>query len=62
MCCKKVIIFGFPHCGTSIIKSIIGHIEDVYEIIDETHYIDDKTFDDIKSKYKYILQNIEHGK
>ena len=60
MSCKKVIIFGFPHCGTSIIKSIIGHIEDVYEIIDETHYIDDKTFDDIKSKYKYILIKYPH--
>lgn len=60
MSCKKVIIFGFPHCGTSILKSIIGHIEEVYEIIDETHYVDNKTFDDIKSKYKYILIKYPH--
>ena len=26
---SKILIFGFPHCGTSILKSIIGHIDDV---------------------------------
>jgi len=29
---KKIVICGFPHCGTSILKSILGHIEDVEEI------------------------------
>jgi len=33
---KKIIVFGFPHSGTSILKSIIGHIDSVYEIVDET--------------------------
>lgn len=33
---QKIIIFGFPHCGTSILKSIIGHCDNVEEIIDET--------------------------
>ena len=28
---KKILICGFSHCGTSILKSIIGHIEDVEE-------------------------------
>jgi len=32
---KKIIVFGFPHCGTSIMKSIIGHIEGVEEIYAE---------------------------
>jgi hypothetical protein len=32
---KKIIVFGFPHCGTSIMKSIIGHIEGVEEIYSE---------------------------
>lgn len=45
----KIIIFGFPHCGTSILKSIIGHIEDVEEIINETSFIRQKT------NKKYIL-------
>jgi hypothetical protein len=36
---QKVLIFGFPHCGTSILKSIIGHIEDVEEIYYETNVI-----------------------
>jgi hypothetical protein len=40
---SKIIIFGFPHCGTTILKSIIGHIEDVEEIIDETKQINKMT-------------------
>lgn len=36
---SRIIIFGFPHCGTSILKSIIGHIQDVDEIINETSII-----------------------
>lgn len=31
----KILICGFPHCGTSILKSILGHIEDVEEIQEE---------------------------
>jgi len=40
---KKIIIFGFPHCGTSILKSIIGHIEDVEEIHKEVRSINKDT-------------------
>ena len=36
---QKILICGFPHCGTSILKSIIGHIEDVEETINENHVI-----------------------
>ena len=36
---QKILICGFPHCGTSILKSIIGHIEDVEEIYNETTVI-----------------------
>ena len=36
---QKILICGFPHCGTSILKSIIGHIEDVEEIYDEISVI-----------------------
>ena len=39
---KKIIIFGFPHCGTTILRCIISHIDDVYEIVDETNIIDDE--------------------
>jgi len=49
---QKIIIFGFPHSGTSILKSIIGHIEEVCEIISETHIIDDKY---TRSGKKYVL-------
>ena len=36
---QKILICGFPHCGTSILKSILGHIEDVEEIYSETQKI-----------------------
>ena len=36
---QKILICGFPHCGTSILKSIIGHIEEVEEIFNETNII-----------------------
>lgn len=54
----KLIIFGFPHCGTSILKSIIGHIEEVDEIIDETPVITRKTNKKyILCKYPYTIPN-----
>ena len=40
---KKIIIFGFPHCGTTILKSIIGHIDSVEYIIEETQIINKST-------------------
>ena len=47
---KKIIIIGFPHCGTSILKSIIGHIDDVEEIYNETNIIKE-----IQTDKKFIL-------
>lgn len=46
---QKILICGFPHSGTSILKSIIGHIEEVEEIYHEITVIN-KT-----SKKKFIL-------
>jgi hypothetical protein len=50
---KKIIIFGFSHCGTTILKSIIGHIDEVYEVIDETAIFND--YNSIPSSKKYLL-------
>ena len=36
---SKIIITGFPHCGTTILKSIIGHIDEINEITTETPFI-----------------------
>ena len=55
---QKILICGFPHCGTSILKSILGHIEDVEEIYDETPVIDkisNKKF--ISCKYPFTDAN-----
>ena len=46
---QKIIVFGYSHCGTTILKSIIGHIDDVEEIINECLTIDKST------TKKYIL-------
>ena len=46
---KKILICGYSHCGTTILKSIIGHIEEVEEIIDECDNINQST------NKKYIL-------
>jgi hypothetical protein len=46
---QKIIIFGFPHCGTTILRTIIGHIDDVEEIIQEIGEIN------MVTKKKYIL-------
>jgi hypothetical protein len=55
---QKILICGFPHCGTSILKSIIGHIEEVEEICNETtviNQISNKKF--ILGKYPFTLDN-----
>lgn len=55
---KKIIIIGFPHCGTSILKSIIGHIDDVEEIYGETDYINKKTNKSfILCKYPFVKES-----
>jgi len=46
---NRILICGFPHCGTTIFKSIIGHIDEVEEIINETMVIDKE------SNKKFIL-------
>jgi hypothetical protein len=57
---NKILICGFPHCGTTILKSIIGHINDVEEIIDETDQIPDSyTIEEDKyilCKYPFTLK------
>ena len=55
---QKILICGFTHCGTSILKSIIGHIEDVEEIYNEIRVItkkSDKKF--ILGKYPFTYDD-----
>lgn len=47
---QKIIIFGFPHSGTSILKSIMGHIPDIREIVQETLWIPE-----VVTQKKYVL-------
>ena len=57
---KKIIIFGFPHSGTTILRNIISHIENVYEIVDEKIKIDDDNndytnYDFVLCKWPYLI-------
>lgn len=61
---KKIIIFGFPHCGTTILRSIIGHIGNVYDIADEKMHIDDdimdyNNYDFVLCKWPYLITESE---
>lgn len=49
---QKVIIFGFPHCGTTILRCILSHIPGVHEIVDETRYIRESN---IPSDTKFVI-------
>jgi len=49
---KPILVCGFPHSGTSILKSIIGHIKNVKEIIKETDVIPEIL---LKEKHEYIV-------
>jgi hypothetical protein len=52
---SKILIHGFPHCGTSILKSIIGHCESVDEIYNETITIRDTQHKFVLGKYPFTL-------
>ena len=55
---QKILICGFPHCGTSILKSIMGHIEEIEEIYNEINVINkisNKKF--ILCKYPFTYDN-----
>jgi hypothetical protein len=51
---RRIIIFGFPHCGTSILKSIIGHITNVKEQIGESYSLPDNSCDYIVGKWPFM--------
>ena len=53
ICIKKLLFFGFPHTGTTILRNIIGHIENVYEIVNEVLMIDDNNSD--YTNYNFVL-------
>ena len=55
---QKILICGFMHCGTSILKSVIGHIDCVEEIHGEnviSHVKTDKKF--ILTKWPWIYDS-----
>jgi hypothetical protein len=62
---QKIIVFGYSHCGTTILKSIIGHIDDVEEIINECRTINTSTTKNIyyvnllKQRVNFLAKDIK---
>lgn len=59
---EKIFIFGLPHSGTTILRTIIGHIPRVRTIIEETYKLQHKIesedlFDYILIKYPSIRRD-----
>lgn len=52
---KKIIIFGFPHSGTTILRTIISHIPEVYTYIRETRTITKEIMNEAKKENKSII-------
>ena len=52
---KKILITGYSHSGTTILISIIGHIDNVHEIIDETDIVTQNHLTDAKNNNKDIV-------
>ena len=36
---NKIVIFGFPHCGTTILRNILGHCEQIKELLNEPAFV-----------------------
>ena len=51
---KKVMVTGFPHCGTTILQSIISHSNDVYNFTKETAIFTKEFIDRCRSSKKKI--------
>ena len=52
----KIVILGYPHSGTTILKSILGHIDEIHEIYKELPDITTEMFNEAQNQNKkYIL-------
>ena len=57
---KPILVFGFPHCGTSILKTLIGSCEGVYYTQFESMHPPEKVpseFDSFVIKWPYLETN-----
>ena len=55
---SKIIIFGFPHCGTTILRSILGHVEEIEECMGEIETIHHNNSKKIKMcKFPFTLDD-----
>lgn len=51
---KKILITGYPHTGTTILKSKFGECKNLYEVINECDHIDTRAINESSDK-EFIL-------
>ena len=57
----KIIIIGFPHCGTTILRCKIGEAENVHEIMYETDRISSEMmYTAARNKKEWVLIKIPY--
>lgn len=54
---RKVIIFGFAHCGTTILRTIISHIPGVLDTVDEYPTLEEAMLKDENLQQKAALKD-----
>lgn len=58
----NILVFGHPHCGTTILRTIIGRCDGVVEITTETPIVPAKTLGEIAvTKWPYCEDRILNG-
>lgn len=58
---KKILITGFSHSGTTVLRAIMGNISEIHEVIDETRTISENELKRaIKNNKKFILIKSPH--
>ena len=60
---KIIFIFGYQHTGSTVLRSIIGHIDNVYEVLYETDIVTNEMIGEAKKlNCEYILIKNPHYK
>jgi hypothetical protein len=54
---KKILITGYPHTGTSILKSKFGECANVHEVINECDYAHDRIISDSGNKEVVLVKS-----
>ena len=55
----KIVVIGFPHCGTTILRKLIGNSPEVFDIQIETTIMPDIKREETNSVMKFTTDNLD---